>query len=586
MERKPVAQEQIKEDSLYLKGEIIKELADEESPFVSDASYELLKFHGSYQGYNRDTATERKKAGLEKEWEFMLRMKSPAGRLTAEQYLAIDGICEEYANGSMRVTTRETFQFHCIVKGDLKGHIAALNRLAISTLGGCGDVVRNITCSHAPLETPKYKKMREDSFSLARFCAPRTDVYHEIWMDGENMAVPEELPSETQQVKRDGDDSKEPLYGKHYLPRKFKIALGFPEDNSADVLTHDLGFIMMYDGDKLLGYNVYVGGGLGMTHNKKDTYPRLASPIAFVKPDELLDAAEAVIKIHRDFGDRTNRKHARIKYVVEENGVDWTIKTFGEYFGKPFEPAKKVNNFIIPDWMGRHPQGDGKWFIGVPVDSGRIKDDETTNIRKALREVVETYAPMITLTADQNIALGNLAEEDLDKIEAILKRHGVKLREDITDAHRFMLACVALPTCGKALAEAERVKLPLIDMVEHAMDKHGVKDDKISVRITGCPNGCARPYVGDIGIVGRMAGHYALYIGGDFHGTRLNTKIFDRVPFDRLEGVFDVFFKRYAAEKNDNELFGDYAERIGSHNLAEDAAAAFEGEKWAKVHAA
>jgi sulfite reductase (ferredoxin) len=574
---KLTSQEAIKEQSRYLRGNVLAELGDAGTAFVSDESYELLKFHGSYQGYDRDTATERKKAGLDKEWEFMLRMKCPAGRLTADQYLALDGISDTYANGTMKITTRQTFQFHCIVKGDLKPHIAAINRLALSTLGGCGDLVRNVICPAAPYADAKYVRMREDTAKIAAFCAPKTKAYHEIWLGEENLA-PEFEASETE---------AEPLYGKCYLPRKFKIGLGLPEDNSVDVLTHDLGVILIYDGDTLRGYNIYAGGGLGITHNKEETYPRLASPIAFIEPDDLLAAVEAVVKISRDYGDRTNRKHARLKYVVEEKGVAWTVKTFGEYFGKPFAPPLPVKTFTIPDPLGRHPQGDGTWFLGVPVDGGRIKDDETTQIRSALRDVVAKFKPEIALTADQNVILASIRPEDIDAVEATLKSYGVKLREDITELHRYMMACVALPTCGKALAEAERVKLPLLDTLETLMDKHGVLKEKISVRVTGCPNGCARPYVGDIGIVGRMPDHYALYIGGDFHGTRLNTKIFDRVPYEHIGTVFDILFDRYAAERSDGEMFGDYAYRVGALALAGDVAGRLSGQyKWAKAETA
>ncbi|MET0155252.1 MAG: NADPH-dependent assimilatory sulfite reductase hemoprotein subunit [Rickettsiales bacterium] len=568
-------QESIKADSRYLRGRVLEELSDASVDFVSDASYELLKFHGSYQGYDRDTATERKKAGLDKQWEFMLRMKCPAGKLIPSQYLAIDGICDRYANGTMRVTTRQTFQFHCIVKGALKPHIAALNALAISTLGGCGDVVRNVVCPAAPKNDAKYRQMREDCARLASLCAPKTRAYHEIWLGDDNLA--DSPPEESETV--------EPLYGKTYLPRKFKIGFALPEDNSVEVTTQDLGFVLVYGDDGAFqGYNVYVGGGLGITHNKPETYARLASPIAFVKPDELEKAAEAVVKIHRDYGDRTNRKHARLKYVVEEQGVAWTAQRFGEFFGAPFEAPRETAPLSIPDWMGRHPQDDAHCFIGVPIDSGRIKDDEHTRIRSALRDVILSYGCEVVLTADQNLILAGIKNADADAVEQKLRGYGVKLREDITEAHRYMLACVALPTCGKALSEAERVKLPLLDTFEKLLVKYGVDKEKITIRITGCPNGCARPYVGDIGIVGRTPDSYAVFIGGDFDCTRLSEKAFDRVPYEHLGAVFDVMFARYAGEKNPHETFGDFAHRLGVKTLAKEVEERLSGEyKWAKA---
>jgi sulfite reductase (ferredoxin) len=566
-------QEQYKEDSQYLKGDLIEELADQTTPFVSDASYELLKFHGSYQGYDRDTATERKKAGLEKEWEFMVRMTCPGGRLSADQYLALDTICEDYANASLRITTRQTFQFHSIIKSNLKGHIAALNEQLLSTLGGCGDVVRNVMCTSAPYKTAKHARLLEDTRRVAKFCAPKTQAYHEIWLDGKN-------------VVQAPDQEVEPLYGKHYLPRKFKISLSTPEDNSMDALTHDLAIIFIYnEQDELLGYNLCLGGGLGMTHNKPATYPRLATPIAFVAADDLLRGVEAVIKLTRDHADRANRKHARLKYVVEENGIEWTRKTLESYYGEAMQDPAPMGEFLVPDHMGWHEQGDGKLFVGVPVDSGRIIDNDDTKIRSAVKAVVEKYRPEVILTPDQNIIFADVAPEDRDAITDLLRSFDIKLREDISEAHRYFLACVALPTCGKALAEAERVKLPLVASIEKVMQKHNIADDRIAIRIAGCPNGCSRPYVGDIGIVGRTPGHYALFIGGDFEGTRLNEKVFDKVPYENIEDVLDILFASYVAERqSEQEGFGDYTFRVGNRKVAGAVEEQLGQEhKWAKV---
>lgn len=554
-EKKTSHVEQVKQESVYLAGNVAKELADA-NPFVSDDSYELLKFHGSYQGYDRDTATERKKAGLEKEWEFMVRMKAAGGRISAKQYLALDGIAEKYANGTLRITTRETFQFHCIVKENLKKHIAAINELLLTTIGGCGDVVRNVMCPPAPIKNDLHKQLFSDANAVSAFTMPKTSSYHEIWLDGENVARAPE------------NDNYEPLYGKLYLPRKFKIGLALPEDNSIDVLTHDLGFVLIHENGKVKGYNVYVGGGLGMTHNKPETYPRLADPIAFIETKDLLKAVEAVVKLQRDYGDRSDRKHARLKYVVEEKGLEWTRKTLEEYYGSKMQDPVPVAKFEVADHMGWHEQGDGKWYFGIPISSGRITDREDEKVRTALYEVIEKYGMDVVLTADQNIILCDVETAWKDDITKRLKAHGIKLVEDITNVYRNALACVALPTCGKSLAEAERVKIPMIADIEKVMEKHGIIDEKISVRIAGCPNGCSRPYVGDIGIVGRMPGHYAMFIGGDFEGTRLNTKILDRVPYENVSDVLDVLFASYAAEKNANEGFGDFAHRYGELKLA------------------
>lgn len=570
-DKKPSGQEGIKEASVYLKGNILEDLADS-NPYVSDESYELLKFHGSYQGYDRDTATELKKAGKEKHWEFMLRMVCPGGQLTAHQYLVLDDIAGKYANGTLRITTRQTFQFHCIVKSNLKKHIAAINEILLSTIGGCGDVVRNVTCLAAPIKDKIHERIRADTKLIAKACTPKTSAYHEIWLDGENVA------------RTPDNENVEPLYGKFYLPRKFKIGLAVPEDNSIDVLTHDLAIILIFKGDELEGYNIYIGGGLGMTHNKPETYARLATPIAFVKPDELIRVTEAVIKLQRDHGDRSDRKHSRLKYVVQENGIEWTRKTLEEYFGAKMEDARPMPAFQIPDNMGWREQGDGKWFLGIPVSSGRIKDREDAKVRTGLRDVIKKYGVNITLTADQNIILCDIEEGQKAEIAAMLKSYGIKLAEDLTPVYKNFMACVALPTCGKALAEAERVKLPLVADVEAVMEKHGLIEERIAIRIAGCPNGCSRPYVGDIGIVGRIPGQYAIFIGGDFEGTRLNTKIFDRVPFENIPEVLDIMFTKFKGERNNSEGFGDFAHRIGERVMGKLVEEKLIGQyKWAKA---
>jgi sulfite reductase (ferredoxin) len=570
-EKKPSAVEGIKETSIYLKGDLLEELAEDNGGKVSNEAYELLKFHGSYFGYDRDTATERKKAKLEKEWEFMIRVKAPAGRFTADQYLKLDEMAENYADGTLRVTTRQTFQFHCIAKDNLKNHIAGINDILLTTFGGCGDVVRNVMAAPSPRTDIKTKKLLEDAFKINDYTMPNTSAYHEIWVDGENLA-------------RSADsENYEPLYGKYYLPRKFKIGLIVPEDNTIDVFTHDLGFVLVYEGEELKGYNVYLGGGLGMTHNKADTFPRLASPICFVEPDDLLKITEAVIKLYRDHGNRTNRKRARLKYVIADNGVEWTKKTLEEYYGSELEDCREVGEIQVVDHMGWHEQGDGKLYLGVPVPSGRVADRDGMSIRSGLYKVVEKYRPNLIMTSDQNVILADIDPADKSEIENTLRSHRIKLVDEISRVRRNMLACVALPTCGKALAEAERIKIPFVDELEKVMNKHGIPDDKIAIRIAGCPNGCSRPYAGEIGIVGRTPEHYAIFLGGNFEGTRLTEKTLDRVPYDNLHELFDFLFGKYVAERtSDGEQFGNYCHRIGNDNVIAAIKEQFAAEyKWA-----
>ncbi len=571
-------QERIKRESGLLKGAIREELADTSSPEVSDATYELLKFHGSYFGYDRDSATARKQAGLDKEYEFMVRMKCPGGRLTAAQYIALDVLCEKYANGSLRITTRETFQFHCIKKTGMKPLIADINYLLLSTLGGCGDITRNVITCPAPIKDREHAKLEEDSFLLAKHCAPKSNSYYEVWLDGKMV---QDYPFNPEPAT--GADP-EPLYGETYMPRKFKIAVGAPDDNCMDALCNDLAILSLFDEnhEKHLGYNFALGGGLGMKHNTPKTYPYLAKSVMYVPADMLVPATEAVIRLQRDHGDRGDRQHARLKYLVAEKGLPWIKAELEKYLGRSMEDPRAMKKWGVVDHMGWHEQGDGKWFLGVPVKSGRIADSDGYAIRTALREVVIDYGMDLRLTADQNVLLCDIETSEKPAIEECLRKYGVKLKEDMTLMAKNFLACVSYPTCGKALAEAERVADPLISGIENVMREQGVIDENIAIRVAGCPNGCSRPYVGDIGIVGRTPDTYALYIGGDFEGTRLNEKIFDKVPFAELPAALSPMFALWKEKRAGGEGFGDFCHRIGVASVKQVAVDAFTGSNWAK----
>lgn len=569
-------QETIKRESGYLKGTLVEEMNDLSTQEVSDAAYELLKFHGSYFGYDRDTATSRKQQGLDKEYEFMVRMKCPGGRLNAAQYIALDALADKYANGTMRITTRETFQFHCVKKVGMKPLIADINHLLLSTLGGCGDITRNIMTCPAPVKDKIHDKLEADCFLLAKHCAPKTSSYYEVWLDGERIA---DYPFNPEPAI--GDDP-EPLYGATYMPRKFKIGISTPEDNCIDVLSHDLAILSLFSGQEHYGYNFALGGGMGMKHNSPKTYPRYASPIMFVPPELFIPATEAVIKLQRDHGDRSNRQHARLKYVVQEQGIAWTKKTLESYLGREMEDPRPMSAFAVEEHTGWHEQGDGKWFLGIPISSGRIVDRDGEAIRSGLRAVILDYGMDLRLTADQNIILCDIETSEKPAIEQQLRKHGIKLREDITPASRNVISCVAYPTCGKALAESERITLPFMAEIEQAMQRQGVIDDHIAIRIAGCPNGCSRPYGGDIGLVGRTPDHYALYIGGDFEGTRLSEKVFDKVPYAGLPQALEPMFKLWKAKRNPGEGFGNFCQRYGVATVKQAAIDALAGCDWAK----
>ncbi|HEY3911486.1 MAG TPA: NADPH-dependent assimilatory sulfite reductase hemoprotein subunit [Stellaceae bacterium] len=543
--------EAVKQQSRQLRGHIARDLADPAIPFDKEG-YSLLKFHGTYQGYDRDSATERKQRGDDKLWQFMVRVRIPGGRLKADQYLALDQIAERWADGSLRVTTRQSIQFHGVVKSGLKAVIGEINSALLTTLAACGDVVRTVTTGPAPFRDPLHDRLEADARRLSSFMLPRTRAYHEIWVDGEKWR---EEPG--------AGEPPDPLYGERYLPRKFKIGLAVPEDNSIDVLTNDLAIVPLWEGERLAGYNFLLGGGHGMTHNNPKTYPRLATPVAFIEPEDLLEAAAAVVRLHRDYGDRDNRRHARLKYVIAENGENWARARLEDDLGKSLEPCRPVPPFAVPDHLGWHEQGDGKLYLGIPIASGRIVDNERSQIRTALRLIVARFGVDPILMPSQDILLSEIRPEDRDTITEILRWHGVRFAEDLLPAERWALACPALPTCGLALTEAERVRDDIVSAIQQRLACHGLERERISIRITGCPNGCARPYTGDIGIVGRMPGYYALFVGGDFAGTRQNTLAAEKVPLRRIGAVLDPLFSIYAAERDIGEGFGDFCHRIG-----------------------
>ena len=543
--------EAVKLQSRQLRGHLARDMTDTNVPFDKEG-YSLLKFHGVYQGYDRDSATERKQRGDDKIWQFMVRVRIPGGRLTADQYLGLDQIAESWADGSLRITTRQSIQFHGVVKSGLKSAIGAVNGALLTTLAACGDVVRTVTTVPAPIRDPVHDRLEADARRLSSHLLPQTGAYHEIWVDGEPW-----------REEANGAEQPDPLYGERYLPRKFKIGLAIPEDNTIDVLTNDLAIVPLYEGERLTGYNFLLGGGHGMTHNMPKTYPRLATAVAFIEPEDLLEAAAAVVKLHRDHGDRGNRRHARLKYVIAEKGEAWARERLCEYLGKDLEPCRPLPALSVPDHLGWHEQGDGKLYLGVPVASGRIVDDDRSQIRTALREIVARFRVDPILMPSQDIILSEVRPQDREAIAAILHQHGVRLSEDMLPAERWALACPALPTCGLALTEAERVRDDIVAAIEQSLARYGLERERLSIRITGCPNGCARPYTGDIGIVGRMPGYYALFVGGDFAGTRLNTLIADKVALGEIGATFDPLFAVYASDRIAGEGFGDFCHRVG-----------------------
>ena len=540
MERKLTGVETLK--AAGLQGTIAQELTGQPRGGITEASYNLLKFHGTYEQFDRDTATARKQAGDDKEWQFMVRVRAPGGVMTGAQYLALDEIAGRFANGTLRITSRQGIQFHGTLIGGLKPQIAAINHALMTTYAACGDVVRNVMTTPAPRRDALHRRLDADAKMLSEALLPQSRAYYQIFLD-----EPDSAPVE------------EPIYGKTYLPRKFKIALAHPGDNTVDVLSNDLGFIAVFEGDALQGYQVAVGGGQGMTHNKPRTYPRIASVVGFVGPDQLWAGTKAVIALQRDHGDRTDRRRARLKYVVDDHGLDWVRSELATAYGLALQPARVLPPLEVPELLGWHEQGDGLLWLGVPVPSGRIGG----SLRVALRTAVLRFGIDPVFTPQQDVLLSNVKPADRAELNELLSGHGVVAAEALSPLSRWALACPALPTCGLALTEAERVRAPIIADVEAALARHGLLRERISLRITGCPNGCVRSYAGDVGLVGRVPGQYALFLGGDFAGTRLSFKLLEKVPVKAIGATLDPLFAAFAANRSGDEGFGDFCTRMG-----------------------
>ncbi len=540
--------EAIKAASSGLRGSIAAELAATSARGgISEGAYTLLKFHGTYEQFDRDTATELKQSGADKAWSFMVRVRAPAGQLTANQWLALDRLADTTGDGTLRLTTRQGVQYHGVLRENVKATIAGINATLLTSLAACGDVVRNVITTAAPRRDPLHRALADEAHRLSTALLPRSRSHHEIFLDGAPAGAPE----------------TEPLYGPTYLPRKFKIALAAPSDNAPDVLSNDLGFIAHLVRGRLAGWIVTIGGGMGMTHNKPATYPRLADPIAFIRPDEVLEMAEAVVRLSRDYADRSDRKHARLKYLVAEQGVDWVRARLEADLGHPLALPPPLPRLQVPDPLGWHHQGDGRHWLGLPIPAGRIADTGPVRLRTAIRDIVQAFGATPIVTPQQDLILSDLYESDRADIEAILRSHGVTLAEDLSPIARATLACVALPTCGQSLAEGERVRTPILADIEAALGRHGLLGQRMSLRITGCPNGCARPYGGDIGIVGRAPDRYTVFVGGDFEGTRLSFPLADKIRTAAIADTLDPLFAAFAAQGRAGEGFGDFCHRLG-----------------------
>jgi sulfite reductase (ferredoxin) len=563
---KPSAVELAKIASNYLCGDIPQELADA-APGFSKPSIQLLKNHGTYQQDDREA---RKKSAdgkkSERQISFMVRSRIPGGKLTAEQLLSLIDMGDELGNGTIRLTTRQAVQHHGVIKGDLKATIRRINEIQLSTLAACGDVERNVMCCPAPIHAnPVRDEMMAMAERLAMHLAPRTRAYHEIWL------TDDETGEKTLAGGGAEGHEVEPIYGPTYLPRKFKTAFALPEDNCVDIYANDLGFLAVHDGTRIQGYNVLAGGGMGVTPSAAKTFPALAKRLGFVPPEDVLDIAVAIVKVQRDFGNRSDRKVARLKYTIHNLGLKTFRAKVEEYFGRSLAPCHPADVHGFDDHIGWHAQGDGRFFYGLNIENGRVHDTGDVRLKTALRRILTDLRPGVRITAHQSLLFTDLAKGDRERIAEILHAHGVKTSEEISTLRRWSMACVALPTCGLAVAESERVLPGLIDALEPEVAKLGLAHDAFTLRMTGCPNACARPYNCDIGIVGRTAGKYTIFLGGRLLGDRLNEHYKDVVPFEDLCREITAVLACYKAERNAGETLGDFCHRTGMDGVREQA---------------
>lgn len=545
--------EAIKLGSRGLRGTLTEEINSDSEAFSESAAH-LLKFHGSYQQDDRDQRRKARDRGESKRYQMMIRTRIPGGVVSPAAYLAHDQVAEEWGDRSLRVTTRQDFQLHGVLKGDLRSSLRRINAAFLSTLGGCGDVTRNVTFCSAPLRDPFRQEVATVVAELSAALTPVTGAYHEIWLDGEPTgATAPEL---------------EPLYGAAYLPRKFKIAVAVEGDNCVDVYSNDLGLVARRRPDGgLAGFEVLVGGGLGRTNNKPSTFPLLARGLGFVGVTEVVELARAVVSVQRDFGDRSNRRHARLKYLIHDRGLDWFRDRVAERLDFELRRPRRLGWSRAEDHLGWNQQLDGCWYLGIFVENGRIQDQASVKLRSALREIVGGFAPSLRLTCQQNLLLADLPSEARSEVDAVLAEHGVLGPDQISPVIRNSMACPALPTCGLALAEAERAMPALIRRISALLAELELADESISVRLTGCPNGCARPYLGDVGLVGTTLGKYDVFLGGDRFGTRLNQSYRHAVALEDIPEALRGPLTAFAGERRLGQSFGDWCCQAGMESL-------------------
>jgi sulfite reductase (ferredoxin) len=553
--------ETIKEGSDYLKGTIDQEIAGSVDHF-DKSNIQLLKFHGTYQQDDRDARLTAKKTGAGKAYSMMVRLRIPGGRIRSDQMLSMLDLCERLGNATMKITTRQTLQLHGILKDDLRETVAHINEIALSTLAACGDVNRNIMCCPAKRTGSIHADMEKLTDELTEALAPQTPAYHELWL----------TDTETGEKTLEGGGAVEPLYGPTYLPRKFKMGIALPEDNCIDIYTQDLGFLAVVRDGAIIGYNVLVGGGMGTTPSAKKTFPALAKRLAFIKPEQAVGISKAIIKVQRDNGNRQDRKTARMKYLINDWGIEKFRAEVEKYYGQPLEECTDDDVHGFDDHMGWQEQGDGKWSYGLNVENGRLYDDEDRQLKATLRAICNEFKTEVRMTGHQSLIFTDLNEADKNKLIGFITQHQVPTTEETSTVRRWSMSCVALPTCGLAITESERRLPSIIDGLEAPLAKLGLDKERFTIRMTGCPNGCARPYNADLALVGKAKGKYTLYAGGGWLGNRLAYIYKDMVPDDVVVEELVTIFAAFKANREDGESLGTFCTRVGKDDLATLAA--------------
>jgi len=544
--------EGIKTSSNFLRGTILEGLADMTTGQLSADDTQLTKFHGIYQQDDRDVRKERRKQKLEPCYSFMIRVRVPGGVSTAEQWLEMDRLANENANGTLKLTTRQAFQFHGVIKSNLKATIKEINDSLLDTLAACGDVNRNVMCNPNPYQSKHHAAAQKLAEDLSDHLSPRTPAYHAIWLTddgGEKIQVTED-PMEI-----------EPLYGETYLPRKFKTVIAVPPSNDVDIYAHDLGYIAIIENDQLIGYNVTVGGGMGMTHGNKKTYPVLAQVLGFCTPEQAVEVGEKVMLVQRDYGDRTERLHARLKYTIDDRGLDWFRSEVEDRLGYKLESPKEFKFDHNGDRYGWIKDDRDNYHLTLYIPNGRVHDDGDWRMMSGLREIAKIHKGDFRLTANQNLIIGSIPPDQKALVEKLLVEYGIDKTIEASGLRLNSMACVALPTCGLALAESERYLPDLVGELEEVLEEAGLRHDAITIRMTGCPNGCARPYIAEIAFVGRGPGKYNLYLGGGHHGERLNKLYKDSIKAEDVKETLRPIINDYAKHREEGEHFGDFVIR-------------------------